>query len=136
MEGFDLVTIVRFIDGFQRIYAKPSPALGSSAFFFDVQARTTSPLFFRLRSSPYLVIPKVQKSRSPARTVRLEKAAAQTSNYQRTVWTIYCEAQSLLLDGNDVFGQDPPKAFGEGGNGSVILASTLRCHWPIPFTRA
>src|SRR5204863_9187292 len=46
----------------------------------------------------------------------LEKAAAQTSNYQRTVLHHLLRGTIITIGCNNIFGQDPPKAWGEGGN--------------------
>ena len=47
----------------------------------------------------------------------LEKAVAQTSNYGRTVWDHLLRGTIITIGCNNIFGQDPPQAFGEGGNG-------------------
>jgi outer membrane receptor protein involved in Fe transport len=41
---------------------------------------------------------------------------AQTSNYSRTVWDHLLRGTIITIGCNNIFGQDPPKAWGEGGN--------------------
>ena len=48
----------------------------------------------------------------------LEKATAQTSNYSRTILDHLLRGTIITIGCNNIFGQDPPKAYGEGGNGS------------------
>jgi len=70
-----------------------------------------------VEEQPVPVIPKVQKRSSPARTVRLSKRLRlRPAIISVLFWTIYCEAQSLLLDQRCVR-SGSAEAFGEGGNG-------------------
>ncbi len=46
-----------------------------------------------------------------------ESAVAQTSNYSIPSWHQLLQNLTLTIGCNNVFGQDPPRASGEGGNG-------------------
>jgi outer membrane receptor protein involved in Fe transport len=47
----------------------------------------------------------------------METASTQTANYDGSAWTrLLLKGTVLTIGCNNVFGQDPPKAFGEGGN--------------------
>jgi hypothetical protein len=46
----------------------------------------------------------------------LETASAQTSKYGRTILDHLLRGTIITIGCNNIFGQDPPKAWGEGGN--------------------
>ena len=117
-KGFDLVTIVRFIDGFNEFTPNLHQHWVHQTWTFDGQLSYDFTALIPVEEQP---VPGYAKS--PKDFVRgkdgapLEKAVAQTSNYSRTVWDHLLRGTIITIGCNNIFGQDPPKAFGEGGNG-------------------
>jgi outer membrane receptor protein involved in Fe transport len=116
-KGFDLFTIVRFNDGFHEFTPNLHPHWVHQTWFFDAQLSYDFTALLPVEEQP---VPGYSKS--PKEVVRgkdgapLEKAVAQTSNYQRSVLDHLLRGTIITIGCNNVFGQDPPKAFGEGGN--------------------
>jgi iron complex outermembrane recepter protein len=116
-KGFDLVTIVRFIDGFHEFTPNLHRHWVDQTWFFDGQASYDFTALIPVEEQP---VPGYSKS--PKDVVRgkdgapLEKAVAQTSNYRRSVLDYLLRGTIITIGCNNIFGQDPPKAYGEGGN--------------------
>jgi outer membrane receptor protein involved in Fe transport len=45
-----------------------------------------------------------------------ESAVSQTANAGHDAWWYLLHGTTITVGCNNIFGQDPPKAFGEGGN--------------------
>ncbi len=116
-KGFDLVTIVRYTDGFNEFTPNLHPHWVHQTWFFDAQLSYDFTALLPVEEQP---VPGYSKSSKEVVRGKdgalLEKASAQTSNYQRTVLDHLLRGTIITIGCNDVFGQDPPKAFGEGGN--------------------
>src|SRR5438876_339592 len=116
-KGFDLVTIVRLIDGFNEFTPNLHPHWVHQTWTIDGLLSYDFTALLPVEEQP---VPGYAKS--PKDFVRgkdgapLEKAVAQTSNYGRTVWNHLLRRTIITIGCNDIFGQDPPKAYGEGGN--------------------
>ncbi len=116
-KGFDLYGIVRFTDGFHEFTPNLHPHWVHQTWFIDVQASYDFTALLPVEEQP---VPGYSKS--PKEAVRgkdgapLETAPAQTSNYGRSILDHLLRGTIITIGCNDVFGQDPPKAFGEGGN--------------------
>src|SRR6184192_657837 len=117
-KGFDLVTIVRFIDGFNEFTPNLHQHWVHQTWTIDGLLSYDFTALIPVEEQP---VPGYAKS--PKDFVRgkdgapLEKAVAQTSNYGRTVWDHLLRGTIITIGCNNIFGQDPPQAFGEGGNG-------------------
>jgi iron complex outermembrane receptor protein len=120
-KGFDLVTIARYTDGFHEF----TPGGGGNlhqhwvhqTVFFDVQASYDFTALLPVEEQPVPGYSKGSKDVVRGKDGNpLETASAQTSNYSRSVLDHLLRGTILTIGCNDVFGQDPPKAFGEGGN--------------------
>jgi iron complex outermembrane receptor protein len=115
--GFDLVTTVRYTDGFHEFTPNIHQHWVHQTFFFDVQASYDFTSLLPVEEQPVPGYSKGSKDvfrgkdGSPKET-----ASAQTSNYSRSILDHLLRGTILTIGCNDVFGQDPPKAFGEGGN--------------------
>jgi iron complex outermembrane recepter protein len=118
-KGFDLVTIVRFNDGFHEFTPNLHPHWVHQTWFFDAQlSYDFTALLPPVEANPVPGYSKGEKEVVRGKDgVPLEKASAQTSNFGRTVWDHLLRGTIITIGCNDVFGQDPPKAYGEGGNG-------------------
>jgi iron complex outermembrane recepter protein len=116
-KGFDLYGIVRFTDGFHEFTPNLHPHWVHQTWFVDVQASYDFTALLPVEEQPvpgYAKSPKdVTRGKDGA---PLETAAAQTSNYRRSVMDHLLRGTIITIGCNDVFGQDPPKAWGEGGN--------------------
>jgi len=116
-KGFDLVTIVRYTDGFHEFTPNIHQHWVHQTFFFDVQASYDFTSLLPVETNP---VPGYSKSEKEVVRGKdgapTETASAQTSNYGRSVLDHLLRGTVLTIGCNDVFGQDPPKAYGEGGN--------------------
>src|SRR3984893_3826061 len=116
-KGFDLVTIVRFIDGFHEFTPNLHQHWVHQTFFFDAQASYDFTSLLPVETSPVPGYSKGEKEVVRGKDgAPVETASAQTSNYSRSVMDHLLRGTIITIGCNDVFGQDPPKAFGEGGN--------------------
>jgi len=117
-KGFDLVTTVRFIDGFHEFTPNLHQHWVHQTWFFDVQASYDFTALLPVEANPVPGYSKGEKEIVRGKDgTPLEKASAQTSNYSRSALDYLLRGTIITIGCNDVFGQDPPKAYGEGGNG-------------------
>jgi iron complex outermembrane receptor protein len=116
-KGFDLVGIVRFTDGFNEFTPNLHPHWVHQTWFFDAQLSYDFTALLPVEANPVPGYSKGEKEIVRAKDgTPLEKASAQTSKYNRSVLDHLLRGTIITIGCNDVFGQDPPKAFGEGGN--------------------
>jgi outer membrane receptor protein involved in Fe transport len=117
---FDIIGTVHYIDGFHEF--KPNlttPHWVHQTWFVDVQGSYDFTGLIPVEQKPVPGYSKDSKTLARDKDGSVaESATSQTLNSGVPAW------QKLLFDGttlsigcNNVFGQDPPKAFGEGGNG-------------------
>ena len=120
-KGFDLNLTARYTDGFKErdIGVLFEPRYVHQTFIFDG--------LFSYDFSALLPVetqPVAGYSKSPNEVVRgkdgstREPAAAQTSNAAHDACWYLLHGTIITVGCNNIFGQDPPKAFGEGGNAS------------------
>ncbi len=116
-KGFDLFTIVRYIDGFNEFTPNIHQHWVHQTFFFDGQASYDFTALLPVETNPVPGYSKggkeVVRGKDGAPT---ETASAQTSNYGRSVLDHLLRGTIITIGCNNIFGQDPPKAYGEGGN--------------------
>jgi iron complex outermembrane receptor protein len=116
-KGFDLFTIVHYTDGFHEFTPNLHQHWVHQTFFFDVQASYDFTSLLPVETNPVPGYSKGEKEVVRGKDgAPTEKATAQTSNYSRSVLDHLLRGTVITIGCNDVFGQDPPKAFGEGGN--------------------
>jgi len=116
-KGFDLVTIVRYTDGFHEFTPGLHQHWVDQTVFVDVQASYDFTSLLPVEEHPVPGYSKGEKEVVRGKDGNpLETASAQTSNYARSVLDHLLRGTILTIGCNDVFGQDPPKAYGEGGN--------------------
>src|SRR5438105_13844319 len=116
-KGFDLVTIVRYTDGFHEFTPNLHQHWVHQTFFFDAQLSYDFTSLLPVETNPVPGFSKGEKEVVGGKGGGpTETASAQTSNYGRSVLDHLLRGTILTIGCNDVFGQDPPKAFGEGGN--------------------
>src|SRR3984893_15423531 len=116
-KGFDLVTIVRYTDGFTEFTPNIHQHWVHQTFFFDAQLSYDFTSLLPVETNPVPGYSKGEKEVVRGKDgAPVETASAQTSNYSRSVLDHLLRGTIITIGCNDVFGQDPPKAFGEGGN--------------------
>ncbi|TMP95780.1 MAG: TonB-dependent receptor [Verrucomicrobia bacterium] len=116
-KGFDLYAIARYIDGFHEFTPNLHQHWVHQTVFVDVQASYDFTALLPVEERPVPGYSKGEKEVVRGKDGNpLETASAQTSNYARSVLDHLLRGTILTIGCNDVFGQDPPKAFGEGGN--------------------
>jgi hypothetical protein len=117
-KGLDLLTTVRYTDGFHEFTPNLHQHWVHQTVFFDVQASYNFTSLLPVETNPVPGYSKGEKEVVRGKDgAPTETASAQTSNYGRTVLDHVLRGTILTIGCNDVFGQDPPKAYGEGGNG-------------------
>jgi len=116
-KGCDLLTIARYTDGFREFTPNIHKHWVHQTVFFDVQASYDFTALLPVETNPVPGYSKGEKEVVRGKDgAPTETATAQTSNYSRSVLDHLLRGTVLTIGCNDVFGQDPPKAFGEGGN--------------------
>jgi len=116
--GFDLVTTVRYTDGFKERFGDFTPHWVDHTWIFDTQLSydfttllpvvETNPVPGYSKSSKEVVKDKDGKAK--------ETAEVQTANAGHDVWWYLLHGTTVTVGCNNVFGQDPPFANGEDGN--------------------
>ncbi len=136
--GFDLVAIARYIDGFHEFLGDGvSHHWVSQTWFFDLQASYDFTSLLPVETNPVPGYSKGEKEvlRGKDGAPR-ETASAQTSNYGRSVLDRLLRGTIITIGCNNVFNHDPPQAFGEDGNGQNYPGFTYIMPQAVSFTRA
>ncbi|MBA3543961.1 MAG: TonB-dependent receptor [Chthoniobacterales bacterium] len=116
--NFDILTTVRYTDGFHEHKPNLLEHYVHQEWLFDVQGSYDfNGLFPPPSVEPVAGYAKDGRDASPGKDGRTaETSSAQTSNYGVPIWQRVLKNTVLTIGCNNVFGQDPPKAYGEGGN--------------------
>jgi len=116
---FDILGTARYIDGFHEHTANLREHYVGQTWLFDVQGSYDFNGLF-----PPPEVPPVPGYSKDAKDVArshdgkaMQSSAEQTLNYGVSIWQRIFKDTTLTIGCNNVFGQDPPKASGEGGNG-------------------
>lgn len=114
---FDIIGTARYTDGFHEFDPNLVRHYVKETWTFDVQGTYDFTNLVAVEEKPVAGYSKEAKdvTRNKDGTMT-ETAAAQTSNYGGSALGYLLNGTSLTIGCNNVFGQDPPKAFGEGGN--------------------
>ena len=115
---FDINTTVRYTDGFHEHDPDLQDHYVHQTFFFDGQlSYDFSSLAAPVENNPVPGYSKEAKDVARGKNgAPTETAAAQSANYSPTFCGHLLKGLTLTIGCNNIFGQDPPKAFGEGGN--------------------
>ena len=115
---FDINTTVRYTDGFHEHDPDLQDHYVHQTFFFDGQlSYDFSGLAGPIENNPVPGYSKAAKDVARGKDgAPVETAAVQTANYSPTFCGHLLKGLTLTIGCNNIFGQDPPKAFGEGGN--------------------
>ena len=111
----DRTNIVRFTDGFR----EHTPALREhwvhSTWIFDVQGSYDFTFATPVETQPVAGYSKDGKEMVRGKDGK-NVETGQTANYSMPCWKNLLNNTTITVGCNNVFGQDPPQAFGEGGN--------------------
>src|SRR5437660_1181162 len=115
---FDVVGTVRYWDGFHEFTPNIHQHFVSQRFLFDLQATYDFSGLVPVETKPVPGYSKDGKDVARGKDGSVtEKASVQTANYGVPAWQRFLfQGTSITIGCNNVFEQDPPKAFGEGGN--------------------
>ena len=115
--GFDLVGTVRYLDGFHELLPNGHNHWVSQTWTVDGQASYDFTFVPPVENKP---VPGYSKSSDEMATDKdgkpTETAAAQTANSALPMWQRVLNNTTITLGCSNIFGQDPPKAYGFGGN--------------------
>ncbi len=116
--GFDILTTVRYIGGFHEHTANLREHYVHQEWLFDVQGSYDfNSLFPPVQVDPVAGYAKDGNEATSGKDGKIaETAATQTSNYGVPIWQRMLRDTVLTIGCNNVFGQDPPHASGQGGN--------------------
>ncbi|MFL6527274.1 MAG: TonB-dependent receptor plug domain-containing protein [Chthoniobacterales bacterium] len=115
---FDLLTTAHFTDGFHEFDPNLAHHYVKETWFFDVQLSYDFTGLIKVEEHPVPGYSKGGKDVVRGKDGSMaESSTAQTANYGgRSTLDYLLKGTILTIGCNDVFGQDPPHAFGEGGN--------------------
>jgi outer membrane receptor protein involved in Fe transport len=109
---------VRYTDGFHEFTPNLHQHWVHQTFFFDGQASYDFTALLPVETNPVPGYSKGEKEVVRGKDGNpIETASAQTSNYSRSFLDHLLRGTIITIGCNNIFGQDPPKAYGEGGNG-------------------
>jgi outer membrane receptor protein involved in Fe transport len=112
---FNIITTVRYTDGFHEQRPSGAPHYVKQTFIFDVQGSYDFSFVAPVESQPvagYSKDPKDVTRGKDGKAVETD----QTADYSMPCWKNLLNNATITVGCNNVFGQDPPKAFGQGGN--------------------
>ncbi len=105
----DVVGTVHYIDGFHEFRPSLAPHYVKQTFFFDLLATYDFTGLIRVEEKPIAGYSKGPKDVSSGKN----GPSPQTNN---SLWATLINGTSITVGVNNLFDQDPPHAFGEGGN--------------------
>jgi iron complex outermembrane recepter protein len=115
--GFDVVGTARYLDGFHELKGNGLNHYVSQTWTFDAQASYDFTFVAPVENQPVAGYSKDAKDVEMGKDGKqTESAAAQTSSYGLPIWQRVLNGTTITLGCDNVFGQDPPVAFGFGGN--------------------
>jgi iron complex outermembrane recepter protein len=109
----DIVATARYFDGFHEFTTGGRNHWVSQTWFFDAQATYDFIFIGPVEPQP---VAGYSKATGDENNGVLE--ATQSVNYSRVSWRTILNDTSITIGCNNVFGQDPPKAYGFGGSGT------------------
>ena len=119
-KGVDIVTTLRYIDGFREPGIRttiPNLHYVHQTWMIDVQGSYDFTFVAPVEEKPVAGYAKDAKDMSTgAAGEPKESSAVQTANYGLPIWKRVLNNTTITLGCNNVFGQDPPKAYNGGGN--------------------
>ncbi len=115
--GFDLIGTLRYTDGFHELKPFGNNHWVSQIWTVDGQASYDFTFVAPVENQPVAGYSKDAKDMSLGKDGKpMEMATAQTSNYGLPIWQRVLNGTTITLGCDNIFGQDPPKAYGFGGS--------------------
>ena len=115
--GWDLVGTVSFLDGFHERYPNGLIHYTSQTWFFDGQLSYDFTFVPPVENQPVAGYSKDAKDVTMGKDGKAtESAVTQTANVALPIWKQVLNGTTITLGCNNIFGQDPPRAYGFGGN--------------------
>ncbi len=115
--GFDLIGTVNYTDGFHDRKPNSSIHYVKQIWTVDGQASYDFTYVPAIENAPVAGYSKDAKDMSMGKDGKpTESAASQTSSSGLPVWQRVLNGTTITLGCTNIFGQDPPKAYGFGGN--------------------
>jgi len=116
-QGFNIINSVRYTGGFHDRDRAGIIRYSSHTWMIDGQASYDFTFVAPVENQPVAGYSKDAKDMSRGKDGRsTESATTQTSNYGLPIWQRVLNGTSITLGCNNIFGQDPPDAYGFGGN--------------------
>ncbi len=115
--GFDLVGTARFLDGYHELLPSARNHWVSQTWTIDGQASYDFTFVAPVAQNPVAGYSKDATDVSMGKNGKpTESSLSQTSNYSMPMWQRALNNTTITLGCTNIFGQDPPKAYGLGGN--------------------
>lgn len=115
--GFDLIGTARYVDGFHELKSFGLNHWVSQTWTFDGQASYDFTFVAPVENQPVAGYSKDAKDVSSGKDGKpTESAMSQTSNYGLPIWQRVLNGTTITLGCDNIFGQDPPPAYGFGGS--------------------
>jgi iron complex outermembrane recepter protein len=115
--GWDLVGTVRYFDGFHERYPNGLIHYTSQTWLFDGQLSYDFTFVAPVENQPVAGYSKDAKDVMTGKDGKAtQSAVTQTSNVALPLWKQVLNGTTITLGCNDIFGTDPPRAYGFGGN--------------------
>ncbi|MGI8957143.1 MAG: TonB-dependent receptor domain-containing protein, partial [Chthoniobacterales bacterium] len=115
--GVDLVGTVRYLDGFHELLPNAHNHWVSQKFTFDGQASYDFTFVAPVENQPVAGYSKDAKDVSTGKDGKpTESSMAQSSSYGLPIWQRALNGTTITLGFDNIFGTDPPKSYGFGGN--------------------
>ena len=115
--GWDLVWTTNYLDGFHERYPNGLLHYTSQTWFFDGQLSYDFTFVPPVENQPVAGYSKDAKDMTMGKDGKAtESAVTQTATVALPLWKQVLNGTTITLGCNDIFGQDPPRAYGFGGN--------------------
>ncbi|CAN5465540.1 TonB-dependent receptor [soil metagenome] len=115
--GFDIIGTLRYTDGFHDRKPDSRVHYVSQLWTLDGQASYDFTFVAPVENQPVAGYSKDAKDMSLGKDGRpMETSVEQTSNYGLPIWQRILNGTTITVGCNNITGEDPPKAYGFGGN--------------------
>jgi iron complex outermembrane receptor protein len=115
--GWDLIGTARFLDGFHELLPSARNHWVSQTWMFDGQLSYDFTFVAPVENQPVAGYSKDAKDMERGKDGKtMESATTQTANYGLPVWQRVLNGTTITIGCDNIFGQDPPAAYGFGGN--------------------
>ena len=115
--GFDIIGTARFLDGYHELLPSARNHWVSQTWTFDGQASYNFIFTAPVEEQPVAGYSKNAQDVSSGKDGKpTESSVSQTAKYGMPIWKRALNNTTITLGCSNIFGQDPPKAYGFGGN--------------------